>query len=243
MRRFLTLLILLMMGFPLWSQKTFCLEGTVGTATDDPEAFSLFLGGRMYINSTLSTGIGLGLWNSGYTSSWFEEYTTSKTATLFRLSDNQTAPSFSVNLRVEKPLITVGNKPLLVFVEPGVYFLPLTGRTVTLSEEYFKGTLNPLTASMEYERRVLNPKYSNQLITTNKPMLGWELKGGLSLEVTDNVGCFFSCAYQQIDLFQTLRTSALNTHETIEPIELHRFFPRTDRIQLQLGFVYHFLQK
>jgi len=236
-------LIILLMGIPLWSQETYSLEGTVGTATGNPEAYSLFLGGRLHLNPTLSTGIGIGLWNSGFTSTWFEEYSTNQTATLFRLSDNQTAPSFTVNLRVEQPLITVQNKPLHVFVEPGAYFLPFTGRTVNLSEEYFNGTLNPSTATMDYEQRPLNPTISNQLTTTGKPQFGWELKGGLSLEVTDNIACSFSCAYQQVDLFQTLRTAVLNTHETNEPIALQHLFPHTDRIQLQLGFVYHFRQK
>ena len=93
---------------------------------------------------------------------------------------------------------------------------------------------------MEYSERTVQPRYSNQLTTDDKPLLGWELKGGLSLFVSDNIACAFSCAYQHIDLFQLLKTTALNTHETIEPIELERYAPNTNRFQLQLSFIYLF---
>jgi len=239
MRRLISLLVLFLTGLSIWSQESYSLEGTVGTATDNPESYSLFLGGRIHFNTTLSAGIGLGLWNSGYASTWFEEYT-NQTATLFRLSDNQTAPSFTVNLRGERPLITVVNMPLHVFVEPGVYFLPSTGRTVLLSENYFVGTPDPLTSLMNYELRSVAPTFSTRLVTDSKPVFGWELKGGLSLKVTDNVACSFSCAYQQVDLFRTLRNSTVSTHESNEAIELEHFFPNTGRIQLQVNFMYLF---
>lgn len=243
MRRLPTLFLLLLLGIPLWSQESFSLEGTVGNTFGTPEAYSLTMVGRMHVNNTFSVGAGVGLWNSGFESNWSEKYTNDQTATSFRLSDNQTVPSFQVNLRGETPLLTVGNKPLHVFIEPGLIFLPSTRRTITLSETYYSGTLNPITSEMEYSERSAQSRYSNQFTTDDKPLLGWELKGGLSLHVSDNVACAFSCAYQQIDLFQMLKTTALNTHETNEPIELQRYAPRTNRFQLQVSFIYLFPHK
>lgn len=237
MRRLPTLILLLLMGVPLWSQKSYSLEGIVGSTFGTPETYSLTMMGRLHVNNTFSVGGGLGLWNSGYTSSWLKEYD-NQTATSFRLNDIQTVPSFQVNLRGETPLLTVGNKPLHIFMEPGLIFLPSNRRTITLSETYFTGTLNPMTNEMEYSERSAQSRYSNQLTTDDKPLLGWELKGGLSLFVSDNVACAFSCAYQQLDLFQMLKTTALNTHETIEPIELQQYAPHTNRFQLQVSFIY-----
>jgi hypothetical protein len=239
MRRLPTLFLLLLMGVPLWSQESFSLEGTVGSTLGTPETYSISMVGRLHVNKIVSVGGGVGLWNSGYTSSWLEEYD-NQTATSFRLSDNQTVPSFQLNIRGETPLMSVDNKPLHAFIEPGLVFLPSTRRTITLAETYFTGTLNPLTNEMEYSERSLQPKYSNQLTTNDKYLLGWELKGGLSLFVSEQVACALSCAYQHIDLFQQLNTTALNTHETNEPVELQRFSPQTNRFQLQLSFIYLF---
>lgn len=239
LQRLLSLLMLFLTGIPLWSQEVFSLEGTAGSAVGDPEIYSLSMVGRLHFNKTFSAGAGIGLWNSGFTTNWFEKYN-NQTATLFNLSDNQTVPSFQINLRGEKPLLTLGNKPLHVFVEPGLFFLPLTSRAVTLSEDYFTGVLNPVTNEVEYNKRSVNPAASTQLTTDSKPLFGWELKGGLSLEVKDNIACSFSCAYQQLDLFQRLKTSSINSQETNEHIELHQFSPPIGRIQLQLGFVYFF---
>ncbi len=239
MRQLLFLLILFLTSVPLWSQESFSLEGTIGSDVGSPETYSISMVGRLHFNNTLSAGAGVGLWNSGFASNWSEEYG-DQTATLFRISDTQTVPSFQVNVRGERPLCTLGNKPLNIFIEPGLYFLPSTGRTVTLSETYYTGTLNPATNKLDYTERSVNPIYSKLLGTDNKPLFGWELKGGLSLEVKENIACSFSCAYQQLDLFQSLKTSSMYTHETNERIELNRFSPRIGRIQLQLSFVYLF---
>lgn len=237
MRQLLTLFLLLLMGVPLWSQNRFSLEGTVGNTVGTPETYSLSMVGRLNFSTALSAGIGVGIWNSGFSSNWLEEYD-NQTATVFRISSNQTVPSFQVNLRGKTPLFTLSSKPIRFFIEPALHFLPITRRSVALSETYYTGTLNPVTNTLEYDERSLNPRFSTPLVTNKKSLFGWEVKGGLTVDVDDNMACAISCAYQHIDLFHTLRTAELTTHESNETIELQRFSPALGRFQLQLSFMY-----
>lgn len=239
MRRLSTLLFLFLLGVPLWSQESYSLEGTVGSVAGTPETYSISMVGRVHFNPAVSAGLGVGLWNSGFSSSWLEKYG-NQTATMFRISDNQTVPSFQVNLRGNLPLFSFGNIPIDLIIEPALHFLPSTARNVTLSETYFTGTINPVSNELEYDERSVDPRFSASMVTDNSLLLGWELKGGLSFDVAERVACAFSCAYQQVDLFHSLRTATLNTHESNNAIELQRFSPKKGRVQLQMSFIYRF---
>ena len=173
-RLFVLLSLLAMTGFG-FAQNGFGLDGTVGLSdASNGQIYSMQLEGRMQWNDYLSTSVGVSLWNSGYKNGWREDYT-DNTATMFRLSDNQTVPGLQLNTRGQLPLFNVSNHSVRLFVEPSLYFMPFSGRTVNLNETHLLKKVDSGTGNITYEERTVDPISESSLKSDSHSRFFWDV--------------------------------------------------------------------
>jgi hypothetical protein len=238
MKRCFVLLMLLSLAALGFAQNGFELEGTVGTAYNDQnQVYSMQLDGRMQWNDYFSTGIGLSLWNSGYKDSWLES-TSVNTSTFFRLSDNQTIPGIQLSLRGQYPLFKVWNHPVHLFVEPRLYFLPFSARTVFLNETYLNKIMDGENET--YIERATDPTYKTIFKSACFPRFFWGLQGGFLINLKENIDLALSYGYTNMDLFKDLRNRSIQGHENLVDYPLNAYFPKKDLFLLNVGFIYKF---
>jgi len=224
-----------------FAQKGFGLDGILGTVNNsNNQVYSLFLESRMQFNDYFSTSLGLGLWNSGYKDSWFEAYTNDKTATMFRLTDNQTIPGIQLNLRGQFPLFRVSDRLVKLFVEPRLFFLPFSARTVHLNETYLETEVNSETGNEYYVKRNVDPIYEGTLKSDCVPRFYWGLQGGFLVNLNEDIDLSISYGYSNLDLFRDLRGLSIKGHEVDTYYELDPYFSEKHLLQLNVGFIYNF---
>jgi hypothetical protein len=244
MKPLFSLFLSLLFYSQAFPQQGFELEGGIITTNNaSTQVYALSLAGHYRFNELLSAGIGLNLWNSGYSDSWKETSADGETATLFKLYDNQTVPGIETNIRIQKTLFSLNNKTFDIYVEPGLHFIPLTRRTVYLNETYL--TLEPGSTIEDpvFQKRLINPSYQGVTKSDSHVAIGLGLNGGFVVELSDNLDLHLTLGYNWLDLFKEVRSMTVTGHENNTTYDLKPYFNEENLFLFEMAFNYHFYFK
>lgn len=231
MKRNLLFFILFVLSLNSSAQKGFGIDGSLGFGQNGGEMVNpILLEGRVQWNDYFSTNLGVGLWNSGYKDSWKIDQTES--FTLYRLSDNKTLPSMQLSMRGQFPVFKFNEKTVRLFVEPKLYFLPFSARTVNLMEIYYEKKTDALTGAITYKET--GDPLKTSLKSECHPRLYGGIQGGLSIELMENFDLALSYGYTNLDLFKDLRGQSIND------FSLDNYLPGSDLHLINISLLVHF---
>jgi hypothetical protein len=235
MKRILLSIFLLPLVVNSFAQKGYGLDGSLSFGFNGGQTvYPILLEGRIQWDDYFSTNFGLGLWNSGFKNTWKVDQTT--TATLYRLSDNQTVPSLQLSSKGQFPVFKILDRTVSLFAEPKLYFLPFSARTVNMEEVYYSRTTDAIgnvtyTATGDFQN-------SNMKSESHSRLFGG-IQAGLSIELIDNVDFALSYGYTKMDLFKELR-GLNNENWPLKNSSLDYYLPSKDLQMISVGICVHY---
>ena len=177
MKRILFSFSLLLMACNGFAQKGFGVDGIIGMGRNDGDlVYPLLLEGRLQFNDFFSINLGLGLWNSGLKGNWEDPKST--TTTLYNISSNKTLPSLQLGTRGQIPVFRFNDKQVRFFVEPKLYFLPFSAKTVDLREIHYDIKTDGVTGDKTYEEK---ETYNESMKSGLSSKIVWRHSGRLDL--------------------------------------------------------------
>jgi len=214
------------------AQKGFGVDGTLGLGYNGGDlVYPLLMEGRVQWNDYLSTNLGVGIWNSGLKESWTTENLVASTAIISRLSNNETLPSLQLSTRGQIPVFKINNRTIRFFVEPKLYFLPFSARTVTLQDIYYNRKIDAISGKVSYEETGITVK--NSLKSACNPRMYVGIQSGLIVEVFNNIDFALSYGLTNLDLFRDLR------NRTIRDLPLNPYLPKKEMQLVGISLIAH----
>ena len=235
MKRILLSVFIFALTSNSFAQKGFGFDGSLSYGYNGGQTvYPLLLEGFVQWNDYLSTNLGLGLWNSGYKSSWMSDQTT--TSILYMLNDDQTVPSLQLGCKGQLPVFKLFKRTVCLFAKPKLYFLPFSARTVDMQEAYYSRNtdiLGHVTYSATGEVQ------SSEMKSASHPRIYGGIQGGLSIELVNNVDFELSYEYTNMDLFKELR-GANNEAWPLKNGSFDYYLPRKSIQMISIGICVHY---
>ena len=232
MKKKVLIIALWVMPFVVFCQQGFGLDATLASGSGKGEVYPLLLEGRVQWNRFFSSNVGLGLWSSGYSKDWTTVADDESAFTAYHLNDSKALPSLQLSSRLQAEILTIAHKAVSVYVEPGLVFLPFSGRTTHLKEDFFIKDVAQSSAGNTVYRLSHSQEYS--LKGDCHPRCYASAQAGVSLRIQPNIDLCLGAGFYSIDFYNDLRGKTLNGHP------LDSYLPDAWVVTKSISVRYHF---